>query len=51
MNAARPFTATRLPAFIAKSILTLKARKTQAQIATQAGFTSSNTRSISIRPS
>jgi transcriptional regulator with XRE-family HTH domain len=42
MNAARPFAGTRLPAFIAKSVLALKARKTQAEIATQAGFTSAN---------
>lgn len=42
MNAARPFAGTRLPSFVAKSVLALKPRKTQAEIATQAGFTSAN---------
>ena len=46
MNAARPFAGTRLPAFIAKSVLALKPRKTQAEIATQAGFTSANMMSM-----
>lgn len=46
MNAARPFAGTRLPAFIAKSVLALKPKRTQAEIATQAGFTSANMMSM-----
>jgi hypothetical protein len=46
MNAARPFAGTRLPAFIAKSVLALKPKKTQAEIATQAGFTNANVMSM-----
>jgi transcriptional regulator with XRE-family HTH domain len=46
MNAARPFAGTRLPAFIAKSVLALKPKRTQAEFATQAGFTSANMMSM-----
>ena len=46
MNAARPFAGTRLPSFITTSVLTLKSRKTQAEIATKAGFTNANVMSM-----
>lgn len=46
MNAARPFAETRLPTFIARSVLALKPRQTQAEIATQVGFTSANMMSM-----
>lgn len=46
MNAARPFAGTRLPSFIATSVLALKSQKTQAEIATQAGFPSANMMSM-----
>lgn len=46
MNAARPFAETRLAAYLTKRILELKGKKTQAQIATEAGFTSANMISI-----
>lgn len=46
MNAARPFAATRLTSFLAKRVLELRPRKTQAEIATQAGFTNANVMSM-----
>jgi hypothetical protein len=46
MNAARPFAATRLPSFITTSVLAMKARSTQAEIATKAGFTNANVMSM-----
>jgi hypothetical protein len=46
MNAARPYAGTRLLSFVAKSVLALKPRKTQAEIATQAGFPSANMMSM-----
>jgi len=42
MNAARPFAATRLTAYLTKRILELKPKKTQAEVATEAGFTNAN---------
>ena len=46
MNAARPFAGTRLPSFITASVLAMKARSTQAEIATKAGFTNANVMSM-----
>lgn len=42
MNAARPFSGTRLTIYLSRRVLELRPRKTQADIATQAGFTSAN---------
>ena len=38
MTASKPFSDTRLPAYLAKRILELRPTKTQAEIASQAGF-------------
>ena len=46
MNAARPFAGTRLPSFITTSVLAMKTRSTQAEIATKAGFTNANVMSM-----
>ncbi len=46
MNAARPFAGTRLPSFITTSVLAMKAKSTQAEIAPKAGFTNANVMSM-----
>lgn len=42
MNAARPFAATRLASFLSKRVLELRPKKTQAEIAAQAGYPNPN---------
>lgn len=46
MNAARPFAGTRLTTFLTSRVLELRPKKTQAEIATQAGFTNANMMSM-----
>lgn len=46
MNAARPFALTRLVPFLAQRVLELKAKKGQAEIVTEAGFTNANVMSM-----
>lgn len=46
MNAARPFAGTRLTAFLTSRVLELKPRKSQAEIATEAGFGNANMMSM-----
>ena len=46
MNAARPFATTRLTAYLTKRILELKPKKSQAEVATEAGFNSANVMSM-----
>jgi transcriptional regulator with XRE-family HTH domain len=45
-RSTRPFSYTRLPAFLGKRILELRCRKTQLEIATEAGFLNPNMLSI-----
>ena len=46
MSAGKPFAGSRLAAFITKRILELRPAKTQAQIATEAGFANVNMASM-----
>lgn len=46
MNAARPFAGTKLTAYLATRILELRPKKSQAEIATEAGFTNANVMSM-----
>lgn len=46
MNAARPFAGTRLTAFLTSRILELRPKKSQAEIATAAGFNNANMMSM-----
>jgi hypothetical protein len=46
MNAARPFAGTRLTAFLTSRVLELRPRKSQAEIATAAGFGNANMMSM-----
>jgi hypothetical protein len=46
MNAARPFAGTKLTTFLASRVLELRPRKSQAEIATEAGFSNANMMSM-----